>query len=232
VISPTTAPPRSNRIAWRANRRPWELEPLQPAGSTPSAVLALQGRPPMKSAGILQVNQPAQRGLQGGVVGVHVLAVEVHGGLQAQGGRGARPQGATPLLSRLLPEGWPAERSSSQVRSRPRRCTPVAGHEHGCPGPPRRGLPASRRLRARSGAGCEAFARTKASSKGRRPSGALQGEQQTPCPCDADLHISVFRAEARQPGGVGLRRTAAIDHAPAGCRRGPCGSIRPALVRR
>ena len=63
--------------------------------------------------GHFQVNQPSQGGLQGGVAGVHVLAVQVEGSLKTQGVAGGQATGLHPTLQQLPPSRCPPSRDNS-----------------------------------------------------------------------------------------------------------------------
>ena len=83
---------------------PLQLEAHQ-AFLDPGGGLGLQGATADEIGRHLQVHQPAQAGLQGGGAGIHIVAVEVHGGLQAQGVAGAEATGGYTCRQQALPEG-------------------------------------------------------------------------------------------------------------------------------
>ena len=64
----------------------------------------LKGCPSDERGGHFQMHQPPQAGLKGGGASVHVLAVEMHGCLQAQGVASSEAAGCHALLEQLLPK--------------------------------------------------------------------------------------------------------------------------------
>ena len=184
-----------------------QAHPHQPPRHAVSA-LALQGGAADEVGGHLQVHQPAQGGLQWRGGRIHVVAIEVHGRLQAQGVAGAEAAGGDPLRQELLPEGQARVALQQQLEA-VLAGVAGAGREDRCPGGGAAASLQHQIAMAEAGQARQALAHQRFEPRGGLRS--LQGQQ------DALGSLAIGDGDAgglqlaADPGGVGLG-AGGVDH--------------------